>query len=123
MDELSIIFSSRPATGVFYVASIIFILAYLAGFLFVLGWSRAPGRRAVIRHGIPALAATEFCSCVHRRHSITHATRQNMEVRGLPEGDALGRLKSSCTAPGLTSGDRQAGRCDGARAVEEGAAR
>jgi hypothetical protein len=49
MDELSIIFSSRPATEVFYVASIIFILAYLAGFLFVLGRSRAPGRRAVIR--------------------------------------------------------------------------
>jgi hypothetical protein len=55
MDELSIIFSSRPATEVFYVASIIFILAYPAGFLFVLGRSRAPGRRAVIRTGFRRL--------------------------------------------------------------------
>jgi hypothetical protein len=57
MDELSLIFSSRPATEVFYIGSIIFILAYLAGFLVVQGWSRTPSRRTVFRHGIPALAA------------------------------------------------------------------
>jgi hypothetical protein len=57
MDELSLIFSSPPAVEVFYIGSIIFMLAYVAGFLLVQAWGRAPGRRAAVRHGIPAVAA------------------------------------------------------------------
>lgn len=57
MDELSMIFSSPPATEVFYISSIVFVLAYLAAFLLLHGRSRAPRRRAFVRHGIPALGA------------------------------------------------------------------
>jgi hypothetical protein len=57
MDDFSIIFSYRPAQEVFIIASIAFMLAYLAGFLLVHQCSRAAWRRPIVRHGIPALGA------------------------------------------------------------------
>jgi hypothetical protein len=65
MDDLSAIFSSAPATQVFYIGTIGFMLAYSAGFLLWEGRrrsrSRASERRPSIRHAnaLPAIEARE----------------------------------------------------------------
>jgi cytochrome b subunit of formate dehydrogenase len=43
MDELSIIFSSQPATTVFYIGSIAIMLLYVTGVILQQRWSRAFG--------------------------------------------------------------------------------
>jgi hypothetical protein len=90
MEELSLIFSSPPAAKVFYIGSIMFMLAYVVGFMLVRAWRHAAGQRAAIRHGIPAAAALLIAvasgAAVHwATIKATHAASPNMARSISPE--------------------------------------
>jgi hypothetical protein len=58
MNEFSEIFSTDLTTEIFCFSSIMFLLLYAAGFVFLQKWSRTAGRTTAIhRHAISGLGA------------------------------------------------------------------
>jgi hypothetical protein len=101
MDELSIIFSSPPASEVFYAGSIAFMLAYVGGLL-APHTSRSGSGRPVVRHGIPMVAAALVAAVVGIGvHRATVSTAAAAAHQGLTASVSPEQIHRSIDAAAL----------------------